>query len=215
MENLPRDVLFSIALTMDFPEVLSLCKTNSRINNVLCRNENFWLYKLKNNYNVNKSDMPVGISPKDYYEEIYRWLKDYPNINHAYDIGIMTDRLDMVKIALDRGADINHNKAVLMTVIYRHDKLREYLLSRGIISSEEDMVTVIYPFLNEINRAPPAEKIRILRVLYDEIIPIIYNYTSNKDLYRVLANKLEEVYRRYPGMSDVYERHIEELRSRA
>lgn len=52
MEQLPGDVVFSIALMMDLPEILSLCKTSKRFNRIICENRNFWLRRLQRDYNI-------------------------------------------------------------------------------------------------------------------------------------------------------------------
>ena len=46
MENFSADVLYSIAIYLDLPEILKLCATNKEINKKLCKRDSIWIYKL-------------------------------------------------------------------------------------------------------------------------------------------------------------------------
>ncbi len=46
METLSPDILLYMALNMDVPEVLSLCETSTRYNNLICNNQTFWMNKI-------------------------------------------------------------------------------------------------------------------------------------------------------------------------
>ena len=50
MENLPRDVLYSIAMELDCPEVLAYCLTNKRIYAKVCGNIYFIRNKLRRDF---------------------------------------------------------------------------------------------------------------------------------------------------------------------
>ena len=43
--NAPKDVIILIALELDTPEILKLCRTSKKFNNALCKNDFFWLRK--------------------------------------------------------------------------------------------------------------------------------------------------------------------------
>jgi hypothetical protein len=47
MERLDPDTLFSIGILLELDSLLKFCSTNKRINNLLCRQDNIWLYKIK------------------------------------------------------------------------------------------------------------------------------------------------------------------------
>lgn len=47
MENVPKDVLILFALEMDIYTLLQFCKSNSRINNLICANDLFWRNKVE------------------------------------------------------------------------------------------------------------------------------------------------------------------------
>ena len=64
-----RDVLFSIALEMDLPDIMRLCETSKKVNEYVCKNRNFWLIKLKKTYPkvpVEKIQDPKGLYIKLY-----------------------------------------------------------------------------------------------------------------------------------------------------
>lgn len=48
MEHFPKDVLILLAMEMHYPEILNFCRTNKKIDNAVCKNENFWRNKLHN-----------------------------------------------------------------------------------------------------------------------------------------------------------------------
>ena len=50
MENVSKDVLFMIAIDMDYPDILKFCSTSKRINRDICANNNFWRNKLYKKY---------------------------------------------------------------------------------------------------------------------------------------------------------------------
>jgi len=73
METLPTDMLVYIAMTLDYPDILALCRTNPRINQKVCGNEQFWLNRIKKEYPNRKNIKSYG----DTYKQIYKNLK-YP-----------------------------------------------------------------------------------------------------------------------------------------
>ena len=44
------DVIRTIALRMNFREILAFCKTNSKFNNAICVNNRFWMDKVNQDY---------------------------------------------------------------------------------------------------------------------------------------------------------------------
>jgi len=67
MDKLPKNIQVYLALMMDTPEVLSLCKSFKNINENVCKNKSFWISKLKKDFNVLYTDLGSG-DPKDYYK---------------------------------------------------------------------------------------------------------------------------------------------------
>ncbi len=52
MDDLPRDVIFKIGLSMDLPELVAYCQTSSKHNDITCNNNSFWDNKLRQDYGL-------------------------------------------------------------------------------------------------------------------------------------------------------------------
>lgn len=63
---LPKDVLFTIALELNLPDLLKLCQTNSRINNLVCKQKNIWIAKLLREF----PDVPIVGDPRSHYVKL-------------------------------------------------------------------------------------------------------------------------------------------------
>ena len=50
MEDLSKDELIYIAMMLDLPDILSLCKSKKRFNEVICKQDIFWYNKIKQDY---------------------------------------------------------------------------------------------------------------------------------------------------------------------
>ena len=50
MDKFPKEMLIEIALYLDMEGIIKFCKTNKRVNSVVCENENFWRQKLLKDY---------------------------------------------------------------------------------------------------------------------------------------------------------------------
>ena len=50
METLTLDALFSLAISMELPELFRFCSTSNRINNAICKKDNIWYYKLNSQF---------------------------------------------------------------------------------------------------------------------------------------------------------------------
>lgn len=50
METSSKDVLFSIAMNLDLPDLLRWCSSHPRINRNVCQNEHLWRSKLLKDY---------------------------------------------------------------------------------------------------------------------------------------------------------------------
>ena len=71
-----RDVLFSIALEMDLPDIMRLCETSKKVNEYVCKNRNFWVIKLKKTYP--KVPIEKIQDPRSLYRKLYNISKDIP-----------------------------------------------------------------------------------------------------------------------------------------
>ena len=50
METLGRDVLVLLAIELDYSDILKFCNSSNRINNLVCKNNDFWRNKLYRDY---------------------------------------------------------------------------------------------------------------------------------------------------------------------
>ena len=48
--NLPKDVLALLALELNYPDIIRLCLTNSRFNQIVCQSDSFWRNKAIKEY---------------------------------------------------------------------------------------------------------------------------------------------------------------------
>ena len=62
------DELFLLALQLDLPSIINFCKTSKKVNEKICRNENFWKQKVN-------QDFPGFINRQNTFKEQYVFLK--------------------------------------------------------------------------------------------------------------------------------------------
>ena len=67
---LSKDEIFTIALMLDLPDILSFCRLSKKFNNSVCNNNYFWIKRMKQDYGkiylTISPDKKVGA--KKYYE---------------------------------------------------------------------------------------------------------------------------------------------------
>ncbi len=119
MDKLEKDQLFLLALELDLPELLSFCSSSKRINDLICKRNDIWYYKLNKEF----SDLKyTGKEPRPYYvkvKEINNFhpelrnilplinIKEYENIKIQpiiYEVESLLDSLDpnvLIKIMND------------------------------------------------------------------------------------------------------------------
>ena len=83
MENLPRDVLITLALELDFPSILAFCTTNKRINEKVCLNDKFWLTKLRRDYS---KELPYFSTFNLSNIETYKLLSSLDKVKQAFKL---------------------------------------------------------------------------------------------------------------------------------
>ena len=64
LENLPTEVLITIALNLRVPGILNMCRSNSIINKRVCENDLFWRTKFRKDM-INKEDLTATQSVND------------------------------------------------------------------------------------------------------------------------------------------------------
>ena len=76
MESLPKDLIMTIALEYNLPDILSTCLTSKRMRDIICDNETFWMNKVKRDYpemfnNVVNKEKGDNFSWKQLYNRRY------------------------------------------------------------------------------------------------------------------------------------------------
>ena len=70
MNKLPKDALFSLALELNLPDLLSFCTSSKRINDLICRKNDIWIAKLNMEY-PNYNPMFRKDTPRQTYTLLY------------------------------------------------------------------------------------------------------------------------------------------------
>ena len=77
-----RDVLFSIALELDLPDIVNLCRTSMKVNEYVCRNRNFWINKIKKDYP--KVPIEKIQDPRSLYRKLFNIKRENAQWNFWY-----------------------------------------------------------------------------------------------------------------------------------
>ena len=80
MENLPKDVLYSIAMELDCPEVLAYCLTNKRIYDKGCNHIYFMKNKLIRDFGINYDGKDPNEARK-YYNHLCNYKNNLDNLD--------------------------------------------------------------------------------------------------------------------------------------
>ena len=63
-----KDILIKLAIELDLPDIIKLCRTNHKVNNLVCKNDIFWMKKFKHDYDFPTINKPDDISWKEFYK---------------------------------------------------------------------------------------------------------------------------------------------------
>jgi len=81
MDKLNKDILFLIALELDLQSLLNLCDTYSRVNELICEKNAFWLTKLNQEF-PNWKDFKINKN----YQNIYKILDGVKKQKDKYNM---------------------------------------------------------------------------------------------------------------------------------
>ncbi len=73
--KLNKDVLVKLALELNLPDILSLCRINKRFNRFVCDDDIFWQKKLKRDWDYSANVKEA----KSIYERIERFINEWSN----------------------------------------------------------------------------------------------------------------------------------------
>jgi len=144
MEKLEKDQLFLLALELDLPELISFCQTNKRINNLICKRNDIWYYKLNKEF----SDLKyTGKEPRPYYIK----LKEISNIHPE-----LRNILPLINIK-------EYENIKIQPIIYKVESLLDSLDPNVLIKIMNDYNNhKIYGKIKKINYTNTGEILRFL-----------------------------------------------------
>lgn len=105
-----RDILFLLALELDVPDLLNLCKTYVRVDELICNRKDIWIRKLK----------PFYSDVKDISVDVKTFTDILPNKNMK-DIYSLMYSLNVIKQFLNNVKSKDKNKSLIE--IYNLQKL--------------------------------------------------------------------------------------------
>ena len=91
--DLTRDTLFLLALELDVPDLLNLCKTYSKIDDLICQRKDIWIAKLKPFYS--------SVQPEDIFLDVKSFRAMIPN-SSVSDIYSLIYSLNVIKQFLNQ-----------------------------------------------------------------------------------------------------------------
>ena len=198
LSDLSKDVLVYLALDMDLESIIKLCQTSSKINEKICKNDNFWLNKLINDYNIKKS-------LKDAKSEYLRLEKLNPNL--LLEEGIKTQNFKIVKRSIELGADLDYKIGnfypISESMTFKDVEILNYLLNKSGNTSPE-IIKNIFEKFEFVSR---ETKCIIFIRLYEIILPYLAKlnkYKNVKRFWETVLSKFEEVYKEEDCITDEF-----------
>lgn len=114
METLPIDLINYLAMDMDITDVLNFCKSSKKFNQYICRNKQYWINRLKRDYNVTYNP-DYGDSRVLYFDvkEYFGKLGSITGFQRRYKMNDVLNQashrgnINMMKVAISEGANPN------------------------------------------------------------------------------------------------------------
>lgn len=184
-----RDVLFSIALEMDLPNIISMCRTSSKINDYICNSRNFWIRKIKKEYPT----VPIEKiqDPRTLYKKLYKTVAESARWDYWY--ALKRNDNDLIN-SLPYIYEVTYPNVI----VTQGDEWRFYdtlLQPKEILFSEgfyPQQTTLYQKFMLIINNGVPIEKYYDFSILkYKEMLEKIRGEKStNTELAEEYVPKL-------------------------
>jgi len=191
MERLSKDELFLIAIELNITELLNLCLSSKNIKNKICDRNDFWVHKLKKDFDINffenvklpksnrlRENFIKTLPAKKEYLKYNKLINSFPNLNDALLEGVNTDNFKLIEIALFRGAEINNKDDSF--------KIVKYFIN---LNERDDYLT------------SKDEQIKHVIILYDKVLPLISKHIDSKNFWKMVLLKLNE----FKGQNKVFE----------
>jgi len=94
-DKLTRDSLILTGLELDLPEIINFCKSDVRLDQIICKNDSFWMNKLIKDYpqTYKKLSEMDKKNFRKYYERAYNITNGNYNSSKIYTSKSLTDEI--------------------------------------------------------------------------------------------------------------------------
>lgn len=158
-KGINRDIAVKIAMMLDLPDILSLCRTNQKFNKYVCENKYFWVKLLKYNFGIygHHDIINFDVSARTYYKIV----------NKISKIGIENIFFNSVK----RG------NIIPLRITLRDTRLKSGLLVEGLkIAIKKGYINITKLLLDKIREKYKDDYRTVYVVINDEFLEAIKYY---------------------------------------
>ena len=85
MDRLSRYELFSLAIQLELPELIAMCKTSNRFNEAICEQDPIWRYRLERDY-PDHERLQKTLPPREKYQLLHQLSTLKTKLNASHDI---------------------------------------------------------------------------------------------------------------------------------
>lgn len=117
--RLYSDLIYQIAVRVDLPTLTRLCQTEKRLSKI-CDDEIFWMNRAFRDYGAHSPD---SLTWKKFYE-----IASSHNVHLMRMNAIENNQIDLVKVAMNRGANINWGIPLVEAARYGYVDIVKFLL---------------------------------------------------------------------------------------
>ena len=140
-QNVPNDVITKMALGMDLTDITNLCQTSTRFNKIICKNNYFWINKLKRDFNIPYLSIGKG-DPRYYYEFI---RKHSNNWKDSMKEAVSKGDLDLIKFVLSKAVNPYQRKQWMnWNIEYaaekNHKDVLNYFIQNGVENWDDGLI---------------------------------------------------------------------------
>ncbi len=212
-EKLDTNVIIKIAMMLDIHEILSWCISSKRFNKIICENRDFWIARLRQDYNINYLETMAIDSSKDFYRATKRIIEFVPP-STPVELGISKSKIDEAArygnmylihqvINTDQVRPHNYLSAAYIAAAHNHPEaidlfiknLRKIMGSGSVIDITENILVgavhgghkeLINKYLDPDNHTTNVGRVMSAAAFYGNINIIDYMYprATLEDLYR-------------------------------
>jgi hypothetical protein len=197
--------------------------TSKNINDKVCGNNDFWVRKLKKDFDVdffeNNPELPPAstllrdeyiktLPARTQYLMYNNYMKRYSTLNSLLLAGLGLDRMDLVKIALFRGA--KYDLEIVDKAIIKQNMAALKLCMEKWINSKDSAVLMTNEFLRVVKYEHRVFRDDVyVMILYDIVLPITSKYIKSKMYWKAVLAKLNEFKDISPAFQDIYNKWID------